>query len=56
MLPLLERKTTVKVMVFWDVMVCSLVYRYQCYGGTHFQSRSVGTYLPNYNALQPIRS
>jgi hypothetical protein len=53
---------TVKITIFWDVTLYSLVDRYQCFEGTfcfHFHGRIdggnrflryVGAYLPNYTA------
>jgi hypothetical protein len=60
MVPILVQsklRKRIKVMVFWDVMPCSLVDRYQHYGATcclHLQERRWGHHvLPNSGTYLP---
>jgi hypothetical protein len=44
----------IPTLVFWDVMLCELVRRYQYFGGAyclHFQSWNIGIYLQVHKAL-----
>jgi hypothetical protein len=45
--------TYIHIVIFWVITLCSVVYVYRRFGGTHYLLQSIGTHLPVYALSNP---